>query len=199
MKLRDKIRRMRRPVIPQAVPAAPEAAPTAAPPARATRLPDLEKHRAQCSICRHPQLREIEDDYLEWVSGREIARRYKLPTHHTVSDHAQATGLVYRRVRNITLALDSVIEHVHELTPTMSNVLAAIRMMTDINSQGEWFTPGEKVFTKALFNRMTREECNTYAVKGELPDWFRRAIGQTPERPALASESENKPKPEPKP
>jgi hypothetical protein len=158
---------------------------------RATRLPDIEKHRSKCGVCSHPQLRDIEDDYLEYVSCREIARRYGFHSHHTVSDHAQAMGLVYRRVRNVTLALDSVIEHVRELTPTVSNVLTAIRMIVDINSQGEWFAPGEKVFTKALFNRMTREECNTYAVKGELPDWFRKAIGQTPERRAAASGGEN--------
>jgi hypothetical protein len=167
------------------------AEPAAEPPARATRLPDRQKHRAKCSICKHPEFRDIEDDYLEYVSCREIARRYKLPDQHSVSDHAQAMGLAYRRVRNVTLALDSVIEQVRELKPTVSNVLTAIRMMVDINSQGEWFAPGEKVFTKALFNRMTPEECNTYAVKGVLPDWFRKAIGQTPEGSALAGGSES--------
>jgi hypothetical protein len=41
-----------------------------------------------------------------------------------------------------------------------------------INADGEWVTPSERVSLNDLFERMSREELQTYAETGKLPGWF---------------------------
>ncbi|HEV2385935.1 MAG TPA: hypothetical protein VGS20_01655 [Candidatus Acidoferrales bacterium] len=149
--------------------------------------PDLRKHRAKCSICRHPQLRQIEDDFLDWASAREIARAYKLPAHSTLLHHAHAMGLFHRRRKNLQRVLDRIIEKTDEAKPSAAAIVSAIRLAADLNTQGEWLEPGDRIYLKPLFDRMTPEELDAYARTGELPAWFQESLPAGNARPGLAS------------
>ncbi|HEV2387019.1 MAG TPA: hypothetical protein VGS20_07145 [Candidatus Acidoferrales bacterium] len=143
-----------------------------------------------CSICRHPQLRQIEDDFLDWFSARDISRLYKLPGHATVSRHARAMGLLHKRIKNLHFALGAIIEHVHQVKPNAAAIVSAIRLAAEINSEGERVEPGDRVYLKALFNRMTPEELGAYAGTGHLPAWFREAVGEDAAAPLAAGDDE---------
>jgi hypothetical protein len=94
----------------------------------------LERHRAQCRICRHEKREEIEADFLDWVPAGEIAEEYKLGSHRAVYRHAHAFGLFDRRRGFVERALDNIIERSGEAKITAGAVVAAIRLMVDIRS-----------------------------------------------------------------
>jgi hypothetical protein len=139
-------------------------------------LPNINNHRARCAVCRHPQREEIERDLLDWINFREVARTYKLSSHMSAYRHARALGLLHKRRHNLLAALDRIIEHAATVKPSASAVVSAIRLATSINTDGEWVEPGDRVYLKELFDRMTPEELEDYAREGKLPAWFNAAI-----------------------
>ncbi len=95
----------------------------------------LAQHRARCRICKHPEREEIEREFLDWVSLREIAEDWKLPSFRAIYRHAHAVGLFERRRKNRLAALDAIIERVHEVPVTASAVVAAIRLSLELEGE----------------------------------------------------------------
>ena len=60
---------------------------------------------------------------------------------------------------------------------TASAVVAAIQAYAKINAEGQWIDRSEHVNLNELFERMTREELESYARDGKLPDWFTQTVG----------------------
>jgi hypothetical protein len=89
--------------------------------------PALTLHAARCGICRHPQRAELEQEFLDWVSPREIATEYKV-SKSAIYHHAAVTGLLDQRRRNTMFALDRVIEQVGDAKVTSWSVISAIRL-----------------------------------------------------------------------
>jgi hypothetical protein len=104
----------------------------------------LAMHHARCRICRHPEREEIEREFLDWVSPREIAERWKIASYRAIYRHAQAVGLQEQRRRNRQGALDCIIEHVGEVTVTASAVVAAIRLGAKLEREAESEADGER-------------------------------------------------------
>jgi hypothetical protein len=55
----------------------------------------LGRHAAECKICAHSQIDEIERDFINWRSPASIAKHYKLANRASVYRHAHALGLYY--------------------------------------------------------------------------------------------------------
>ena len=104
----------------------------------------LERHRAQCQICQHPECKQIEREFLDWTSPRELAETYKLGSYRAVYRHAHALDLFDRRRSNVYAALDRIIERAGEVKVTASAVIAAVRLMAKIEAKGDW------VYLKAM-------------------------------------------------
>lgn len=104
-------------------------------PRQEPRTVDLKRHEAQCGICRHPQRAEIEREFLDWSSPREIGAEYKI-SKTALYRHAEATGLVERRRDNRGIALERMIERAGEAEVTASAVIAAIRMLLRMETGG---------------------------------------------------------------
>jgi hypothetical protein len=51
------------------------------------------RHRRNFSICAHPQIEEIEGDFISWRSPAAIATEYGLADRASVYRHAHALGL----------------------------------------------------------------------------------------------------------
>jgi hypothetical protein len=96
----------------------------------------LERHKARCHICRHAQRQEIEEDFLDWTSPREIAETYGLADFRAIYRHANALGLFDQRRTNIQRATDRIIEQVGEVEVNALAVVAAIR--TALNEERQW-------------------------------------------------------------
>lgn len=135
------------------------------------------RHEYACKICNHPQREEIERDFINWRSPADIAAEYKLADRRGVYRHAHATGLFQKRQRNIRAALERIIERAGEVEVNASAVVQAVSTYARINSEGRLVERSERVDLNALFEKMTREELESYAREGKLPEWFSGAVG----------------------
>lgn len=137
------------------------------------------RHEQNCSICAHPEREEIERAFCEWKSGAEIAKEHKLPDRRAVYRHAHATGLFWKRDRNLRSALARIIEKAGSVQVNGATVVAAITAYSKINAAGQWVDRIEGVNLNELFDRMSRDEMERYAATAELPDWFTRTVSDT--------------------
>ena len=139
----------------------------------------LGRHKANCTVCAHEKREEIEARFVEWQSPAIIAIDYGLTDRTSIYRHAHAFGLFGKRKRNVQAALERIIEKSGEVEVTASAVVAAIQAYAKINSQGQWVERSEYVNLNELFERMSRDELETYARDGNLPDWFTQMVGAT--------------------
>ncbi len=136
------------------------------------------RHEARCAVCSHPQREELERDWLDWGSTSRIAHDYGV-SRDSIYRHAHALGLFPKRQRNIRKALERMIEQVETVEVTAPAVVSAIQAYSKINAHGQWVDRFEGVNLNELFERMTRNELETYARDGTLPEWFQAAVGAT--------------------
>ena len=136
------------------------------------------RHEHQCRICAHRERADIEEAFVNWVSPAHIAKKYGI-SRDSVYRHAHVLGLMDKRRRNVRAALERIIERAGEVDVTAAAVVAAVQTYSKINSSGQWVERSEHVNLNELFERMTREEMETYAKEGTLPAWFEEAVGAT--------------------
>ena len=100
--------------------------------------PDPDRHRRKCKICRHPQRDEIERDYLQWRTSRDIARSFGITDHTVIFRHAWATGLYQRRQRIIAYALHPLLEQSEDvfIKATPGAIISAVQTYSQINDEG---------------------------------------------------------------
>ena len=145
------------------------------------------RHEAQCSICKHSQRDEIEREFLSWASPTRIAEQYEI-RREAVYRHAHATGLFPKRQQNVRAALEKIIEKSGEVDVNAAAVVSAVSAYARINANGLWIERKETLDVNQLFERMTRQEMETYAREGTLPDWFTQTVGETQ---VVSRDSEN--------
>ena len=114
---------------------------------------------------------------MAWRSPIAIAEEYGLADRITVYRHARAFRLFEKRKRNVRAALEKIIERAGDVEVTSSAVVAAVQAYAKINAQGQWIDRSEHVNLNELFDRMSREELESYARDGQLPDWFTQTVG----------------------
>lgn len=141
---------------------------------------NIGRHERNCTVCAHPQYREIESDFVNWGSAAELTREYGLADRASIYRHAHAFGLLEKRKRNVGAALEKIIERAGEVDVTSSAIVAAVQAYAKINSQGQWIERGERISLNELFGRMSHEELEAYASQGTLPEWFQASVTATP-------------------
>jgi hypothetical protein len=151
---------------------------------------NIGRHRTNCTICAHEKREEIEREFVNWMGATAIAEAYGIVDRSTVYRHAHAFDLFAKRQRNIRAALEKIIEKAGDVEVTSAAVVAAVQAYAKINAQGQWIDRSEHVNLNELFERMTREELETYAKDGSLPDWFTETVGATPVHGQDAENSE---------
>lgn len=146
------------------------------------------RHERDCKVCRHPQREIIEQEWTSWADTNEIAKTYSL-SRDSIYRHAHALGLFEKRRRNVRAALEKIIEKAGSVEVTAPAVVSAVQAYAKINAQGQWVERIERVNMREVFDRMTREELDTYARTGELPAWTGEFAAAT--RFESGAESEN--------
>jgi hypothetical protein len=145
-----------------------------------TRKPvSLGRHEANCTICAHKLRAEIEHDFISWKSPASIAAEYGVPDRASIYRHVQAFDLGAKRARNIRAALERIIEKVGDADVTAAAGVAAIQAYAKINAAGQWVERSESVNLNELFDRMSKDELETYARDGKLPGWFTQTVTAT--------------------
>ena len=101
----------------------------------------LSHHQRNCSICRHPDRAEIEDEFLRWHMPEQIAEDYKISDRSCVYRHAHALGLVALRKRNLRFVLENILERVDEVQLTADSVIRAVQAYARVTDAGDWVEP----------------------------------------------------------
>jgi hypothetical protein len=144
-----------------------------------SRSVSIGRHEANCTICAHKKREDIERDYVAWKSPATIAAEYSLPDRASIYRHVQAFNLGAKRARNIRAALERIIEKVGDAEVTAAAGVAAIQAYAKINAAGQWVERSESVNLNELFDRMSKDELETYARDGKLPGWFPQTVTAT--------------------
>jgi len=96
------------------------------------------RHARKCSVCHHPDLEFINEDYLRWRSPGTIARDYGIAHHSAVYRHAAAMGLRHERRATLRATLENFIEHAETVRVTADSVIRAVQTYAQINDDGQW-------------------------------------------------------------
>jgi hypothetical protein len=136
------------------------------------------RHEYHCTICSHPKREEIEQGFLTWSSPAWIAKKYGI-SRDSVYRHAHALLLMDKRRRNLHSALERIIEKAGDVEVSATAVVSAVAAYAKINASGQWVERSEHINLNELFDRMTRDEMETYAREGSLPAWFEHTLGAT--------------------
>jgi hypothetical protein len=111
--------------------------------------PDLAKHQARCSICKHDERERIDAAFLQWSRVINIVHDFKLPSRSCVYDHARAFNLFELRARNIRFALEHIVENVEDLKPTAHAVIEAVKVLSHLDENGRWHRPAARVVVES--------------------------------------------------
>ena len=107
-------------------------------------------HKRRCLVCKHPDCRAIEEEFLHWISPAHITEKYGLRDRTCIYRHAHATGLFHLRRANHRDALEYLIERNAEVKLTFSSVVCAVEACARINDQGKWVNPPQQIIVNRL-------------------------------------------------
>ena len=136
------------------------------------------RHETQCTICSHANCEDIDQAFVNWTSPVRLSKQFGV-SRDSIYRHAHALGLDEKRRRNVRAALEQIIEKAQDVEATAATVVSAVAAYSKINAAGQWVDRSERVNLNELFERMTREEMESYAKNGTLPAWFENALGAT--------------------
>lgn len=115
--------------------------------------PTFERHSRKCEICNHPDIEEIEDEFVNWASAHWIEEAFGVG-EYTIYRHARAAGLDVLRRENLGVVVEKVLQEVDHLeAPNVAEVLRAVRILSRLNRQGQWVGP----LTNEISNRKSYE------------------------------------------
>ena len=114
------------------------------------------RHRRKCSICRHPDREEIEQEFVNWHGVWHLAKQYHIDDHRSIYRHAAATGLIERRRANMRWALDSILECAPGKV-TADSVIRAIRAHACLTDDNRWVEPASRVEFSVVPSREFQE------------------------------------------
>jgi hypothetical protein len=107
---------------------------------------DPERHSRVCTICHSENREDIEDAYLNWLGPEWITRMFsEVRDRMVLYRHARATGLHEFRRRNLRAALDRVLENADSGKVSGDCALRAIKAYSNLNNDGQWTEPVQKV------------------------------------------------------
>ena len=139
------------------------------------------RHEAQCTVCKHAQREEIEQEFLSWKSPDKIAETFGI-SRDSIYRHARAFDLLEPRRRNARFALERIIERAGEVEVNANAIVAAVSTYAKLNAHGQWIERRETIDLNDMFARMTEDEMRRYASSGALPEWFVVATGADSKR-----------------
>jgi hypothetical protein len=113
-------------------------------PSHRRNCPNPTYHRIKCNVCKHPDRGAIDEAFLRWQSPISLARTYGLADRSSIYRHARATGLLSRRRKALSSALESIIEQAESVVPTATEIVMAVKMYSQFNKQGQWIEPPKR-------------------------------------------------------
>jgi hypothetical protein len=138
------------------------------------------RHRAQCTICKHPNCREIEDAWLDWCSPAKIEYAYQV-SRDSLYRHCHAFGLFSKRRRNIMRAYERIAERLDTVNYSGSTVVSALGVLVKlVNDQkaAEGVQSAER--QKATVQQVPAKEAESSTADTSLPESGTETPGAEP-------------------
>lgn len=130
----------------------------------------LGRHKAQCSVCKHPNCQDIEEAWVDWTSPEKIAYDYHI-SKDSLHRHFRAVKLAAKRRKNRMRVCERFLERTDLTKPTGATILGMWKEYDKHATRQESMST-ESPDPKALFKRMTRKERANFLRDGTLPEWF---------------------------
>jgi predicted DNA-binding protein YlxM (UPF0122 family) len=130
----------------------------------------LGRHRAQCSICSHPNCDQIEEQWLDWVSPERTADIFKV-SRFAIYRHCRALNLFVKRRKNRMRIYERMAERADVTELSSASVLAAVKIYDTWASRME-SAPVQSADPRRLLEKMSLEERERFVRDGSLPEWF---------------------------
>lgn len=125
------------------------------------------QHANRCTVCKHPQRKEIEARFLRFGSRYALEREFGLPKD-SLYRHAVFFRLYDKRDEKT--ALHTIIEHgmaaMVDRPPSSTNTIEAIKALAKL--QGKWVDRSEDITVQ--LEKLTDEELDYYAKTGRIPE-----------------------------
>jgi hypothetical protein len=140
---------------------------------------NLGRHRSQCSVCKHPQCQQIEDDWLDWTSPHKIAQDYGV-SRDSIYRHCRALRLYSKRRRNLMPAYERIIELGGIVDYTGSNILSALKELAKLVSAEKVVDAAQSADEKPAFQQTTSKESDNGALPGSIAALLDKMPGLEP-------------------
>ncbi len=138
-------------------------------------------HTRRCNVCRHPDRKTIEQEFLRWRSPDKIAQDYKIPDHSSIYRHVHATGIFARRRKAVRVSLESIIECAEIVKVTSSSLVKAVHAYTHINEFGEWIKHPTKHIV--IVQHQNASQDNNQSAKNATPSESNRQTQEVEHAP----------------
>lgn len=91
-------------------------------------LPEQERHRRKCGVCRHKHLAEIDEAYLQWEPIAEIVAQFGIE-ERALFRHVKALGLDDKRRENRKKFYLKIMERANLSEVTVSEAIQAGKLL----------------------------------------------------------------------
>lgn len=134
----------------------------------------LGRHKAKCSICKHPNCKEIEEAWVDWASPEKIAYNYQI-SRDSLYRHSRALKLDAKRQKNRIRICERMLERAPLTKATGATILGFYKEYDKYASRQESML-AESPDPKGLFQRIIMQERASFLRDGTLPEWV---LGQS--------------------
>jgi hypothetical protein len=148
---------------------------------------NIGRHQAQCQICSSPYRQQIEEEWISWNSPQHFKAFYDIHPY-TLYRHMHAFDLFSKRRKNVTMALEKIVERMDSTSMSGSVILSAIKALAKINGNGLGGEHVQGTDPKEFFQQMSEEERLAFAIDGSLPARLSKVKAATPSDSQRGSE-----------
>jgi hypothetical protein len=128
----------------------------------------LARHKAQCTVCKHPACQDIEFQFINWISPDVLADACGL-SYDAIIRHAHALGLFEKRQHNFRRLLERGIEHINFCRLNNSQAISLAKLYVKINMAEQAAEKTQAANLKKAFERIAPTEREACAQDGSVP------------------------------
>jgi hypothetical protein len=142
---------------------------------------NLGRHKAQCTICKHPNCKEIEEAWLNWSSPAKIEYDYRV-SRDALYRHCHALGLFSKRRKNLIRPYERIVERMDGVDFNGANVISALKEIEKLDSAEKASDAAQSADPKPAAQETTAKGSDSCALGGSSTRTLADALfGKAPE------------------
>lgn len=146
---------------------------------KGARAISLERHRAQCTVCKHPACEDIESHFINWIPPASLAASCDV-SYDALYRHAHTLDLFKKRQHNIRRLLEKGIDRLNLARLDNSQVISLINFYVKMNLAEHSFEKAQAANHTEAFEGESNEGREPADGDGSLPESNTVANDATP-------------------